>query len=76
VPVLTTANSSGPDVVRPGRTGWVVPARDPAAMVEKLRWAVRHREELAQMAQESYASAAWRTWDDVARDLLQRVQQP
>jgi glycosyltransferase involved in cell wall biosynthesis len=73
VPILTTVNSSGPDVVEDGRTGWVVPVRDPQAMAEKLQWALSHREEFAWMANETYQGFQRRSWDDVARDLVRQV---
>ena len=36
VPVITTANSGGREVIRPGVDGWLVPIRDPQAIAEKL----------------------------------------
>jgi glycosyltransferase involved in cell wall biosynthesis len=68
LPILTTTNCSGPDLVREGDSGWVVPIRAPEALVERLRWADIHRVDLAAMADRVYADFQPRDWADVARD--------
>ena len=50
LPILTTPNGAGTDLVRQGRNGWVLPVRCPEAFLERLRWADDHRDELAAMA--------------------------
>jgi len=66
LPLLTSTNCAGPDVVMEGETGWVLPIRDPAAYIERLLWCDRHREELAQMVRRIHADGHSRNWDDVA----------
>ena len=68
LPILTTPNGSGPDLVRHGESGWVLPIRDPNAFVERLQWCDANRPALAEMVQRLYNSTWVRTWDDVARD--------
>ena len=36
VPVITTHASGGPDVIRDGVDGWLVPLRDPTAIAHRL----------------------------------------
>jgi len=66
LPLLTSTNCAGPDLVREGETGWVLPIRDPTAYIERLLWCDRNREELAQMVRRIHAECHTRDWDDVA----------
>jgi glycosyltransferase involved in cell wall biosynthesis len=50
LPILTTTNCSGPDLVRPKQSGWIVPIRSPYALVERTRWCGGHRTALAAMS--------------------------
>jgi glycosyltransferase involved in cell wall biosynthesis len=68
LPILTTGNCSGPDLVREGQTGWILPIRSPEGFVERLLWCDSHRPELAEMVRKLYTAHQVRTWDDVAGD--------
>jgi len=68
LPILTTPNCCGPDMVREGQTGWVLPIRSPQAFIERLDWCHSHREELAGMVRRIYHQFQPRTWADVAAD--------
>ncbi len=68
LPILTTTTCSGPDLVRPGETGWVVPIRAPEALVERLRWCSDHRDEVAAMVGRIYEHFQPRDWSEVAAD--------
>ncbi|KRG69341.1 glycosyltransferase family 4 protein [Pseudoxanthomonas dokdonensis] len=48
-PVLVTDYAGLPENIEPGRDGWVVPARDPAAIAETLRWLLANRARLQAM---------------------------
>lgn len=74
LPILTTTNCAGPDLVRQGESGWVLPIRAPDAFRDRLEWCANHREELAQMAKHVYDDHRPRTWDDVARDFEMQVR--
>lgn len=74
VPVLTTANSAGPDLVREGHDGWVVPIRRPDLLADRIRWSTSHRERLAEMAEAAYAGAAPRDWREVAAEFEALVE--
>jgi glycosyltransferase involved in cell wall biosynthesis len=73
LPILTTTNCSGPDIVIEGETGWVLPIRSPEAFIERLRWCDAHREELANMVMGIHQAFQPRDWDDVARDFERLV---
>ena len=68
LPILTTPNCCGPDLIRDGQTGWVLPIRSPQAFSERLDWCDAHREELAAIVRNSYYRFQPRTWADVAAD--------
>ena len=68
LPILTTPNCCGPDLIREGQTGWVLPIRNPQAFIERLDWCDSHREELAEMVRHTYYQFQPRTWADVAAD--------
>ena len=68
LPVLTTPHSAGADLVHEGRTGWILPARDPSAFAERLAWCAANREELCAVVEHAYSRFRPRSWDDVAAD--------
>ena len=73
LPILTTTNCSGPDLIDDGKTGWVLPVRNAEAFIGRLRWCQSHRAEVAAMIVRIYRDFRPRDWDDVARDFEQIV---
>ncbi|MDR3546817.1 MAG: glycosyltransferase family 4 protein [Candidatus Pacebacteria bacterium] len=51
LPVITTENARG--IVEDGKTGFVVPIRDSAALAEKIKYLYNHRDEVAAMGREA-----------------------
>jgi glycosyltransferase involved in cell wall biosynthesis len=68
LPILTTKNCAGTDLVRDGESGFVLPIRSPAAFVNTLKWCDTHREQLATMVRRIYAQFRPRDWSEVADD--------
>jgi glycosyltransferase involved in cell wall biosynthesis len=68
LPILTTSNGGGPDLVTEGRDGWIVSIRDVQAIVARLRWCAANRSSLAEMADSIDDAGVARDWSDVARD--------
>lgn len=68
LPILTTTNSSGPDLIADGQSGWVLPIRDPQAFVSRLRWCSQNRSQLADMVTFLEQNHQVRDWTDVAVD--------
>ena len=67
LPIVTTTNSAGPDLVTEGRDGWIVPIRRADAIVDRLRWCAAHRDELAAIADDVAAEYRPQDWRGVAR---------
>ncbi len=68
LPILTTAHGAGLDIVSPGQDGWIVPVREPAAIVDRLTWCAANRPIVASVVRRVYDTFKPRTWDQVAAD--------
>jgi glycosyltransferase involved in cell wall biosynthesis len=68
LPILTTPHGAGLDIVMPGQDGWIVPVRDPAAIVDRLVWCVANRPAVAAIVQRVYDTFRPRDWAEVAAD--------
>jgi glycosyltransferase involved in cell wall biosynthesis len=68
LPIVTTPNGAGRDLVRDDANGWVVPVRDPEAVVRRLRWCDDNRAALAAMVRRMYHQFRPRDWADLAAD--------
>lgn len=55
LPIIVTSEAGAGECVRPGRSGWVVPAADADAIAAALDQACSHREELWSMGQRARA---------------------
>jgi glycosyltransferase involved in cell wall biosynthesis len=62
LPLIVTANAGGEDLVQEGRTGFLVPMRDPEAIAARLQWFLDHRAELPGMRSACRARAQMLSW--------------
>ncbi|MFA6599592.1 MAG: glycosyltransferase family 4 protein [Candidatus Omnitrophota bacterium] len=69
LPILMTTNCSGPDLIKEGESGWVLPIRSPEAFVDRLKWCDNHRNKLAVMVERIYSDFHPREWNDVVYDV-------
>jgi glycosyltransferase involved in cell wall biosynthesis len=70
LPLLVTAHAGGEDLVVEGETGFLLPIRQPLAIVERLSWLADHRETLERMRPFCRAKAAEYTWKRYADTIL------
>lgn len=75
IPVITTPNTAGPDIIVDGAEGFIVPVRDVGALKEKLQWCYCHPEELAEMGRSARRKAERLTWELYRAKLANRVQE-
>ncbi len=68
LPILTTTNCAGSDLIRQGEIGWVLPIRQPEAFVNQLKWCDENRENIAEMVWRIYREYHPRNWSDVGTD--------
>jgi glycosyltransferase involved in cell wall biosynthesis len=73
VPVLTTRNTGGPELITDGREGWCVPAHDMNALAERIEWAHRNRDRVYEMGIMARRSAERWTWADYRRKLAEEL---
>ena len=62
VPVITTSNTCGPDIIRDGIEGFIVPPGDAQKLAERLEWARLNRRALRDMGVAAAARARQFTW--------------
>lgn len=62
LPLLTTVNCAGPELVREGQNGWILPIRSSTAFVSRLLWLESHRAELVKAVQCAYDSHQHLDW--------------
>jgi glycosyltransferase involved in cell wall biosynthesis len=73
-PVVTTPCGGGPACITDGVDGWIVPARDVDALVERLRGAAADRDRLFQMGRAARARAERWTWREAGAALLAALE--
>jgi alpha-maltose-1-phosphate synthase len=74
IPLITTPNAGGSDIITDGVEGFIVPIRDVEMLKEKLEWCYRHPQELAQMGQAARQKAEQFTWNLYRQKLASQVQ--
>lgn len=75
IPVVTTTNSGGMDLIREGRDGFILPIRDVAALKERISYLYENREECAAMGQNALARVRSEfSWNDYGRRVLSEYQ--
>lgn len=74
LPLIVTANAGGEDLIEPGRTGWLVPIRDPAILAERIAWLADHRDALPSMREAAQAMAAQRTWSSYTAKIVEAIE--
>jgi len=56
IPVIATAVGGNPYLVKDGRTGYLVPPRNPQALAQKIAYSLNHAEETEKMAANALAN--------------------
>jgi len=74
IPVITTPNTAGPDIITDGVEGFIIPIRDVEAIQAKLEWCYQHPEELSAMGQAARKKAENSTWLTYRQKLAAKVQ--
>jgi glycosyltransferase involved in cell wall biosynthesis len=75
VPVITTPNTAGPEVINEGEDGFVVPIRSVDAIVEKLETLAADRARLREMSLAAKRKAAVLTWENYGRGIVEVVRE-
>lgn len=73
LPVLTTLNTGGPELITNGEEGWCVAAHEVDALAARLEWAARRRDELWEMGMRARRRAEAWTWAHYRRKLVDEL---
>ena len=63
LPVITTQNTGGPDVIEEGKEGFIVPAGDAEALRKKMAYFIQNPGQAAKMGRAAHLKAAQFTWE-------------
>jgi glycosyltransferase involved in cell wall biosynthesis len=74
LPVLVSTLVGAKDLVEEGRTGWVVPAGDAAALAGRMLWCVRHREAVRALRPACRRTGEAATWEAHHRRLVELLR--
>lgn len=75
IPVITTPNTAGADIITDGKDGFIVPIRDVEALKEKIAWCYNRPQELAEMGKAARRKAEELTWDLYRHKLGNKVKE-
>ena len=73
LPVITTPNTAGRDLIEHRRNGFLVPIRDAESLAEAMVWCVTHRSEAARVGREAARTASSWQWSDYRRALTEEL---
>ncbi|HJQ67351.1 MAG TPA: glycosyltransferase family 4 protein [Blastocatellia bacterium] len=73
LPVITTPNCAGPDLIEDGVTGFIVPLRDVDAICEKLAWVHDHPQEASEMGRRARERVLALTEADYRKRFAERI---
>jgi glycosyltransferase involved in cell wall biosynthesis len=74
LPVITTPNTCGPDVISEGVDGFIIPIRDSEAIAEKIELLLRDRNLLAAMREAAQEKARQLTWANYRARLISDIK--
>ena len=75
LPVITTPNCAGPDLIEDGVTGFIISIRDVDAICEKLAWVYDHPQEALAMGARARDRVSVLTQADYRRRFADRIHQ-
>ncbi|MBX9879500.1 MAG: glycosyltransferase family 4 protein [Candidatus Obscuribacterales bacterium] len=73
LPLIVTPNAGGDDLIEEGKTGFLVPIRNPEAIAEKINWCADNKSQLTEMGKLARAKAKSLTWDRYRQLVLQAI---
>ncbi|HEY0810006.1 MAG TPA: glycosyltransferase family 4 protein [Longimicrobiales bacterium] len=73
LPILTTTNCGGREIIEGGGQGWIVSIRAADQLISQLEWCDENRDRVAEMVELLHTRPPQRSWDDVAREFIEAV---
>ncbi|TYQ23364.1 glycosyltransferase family 4 protein [Pseudanabaena sp. UWO311] len=75
IPIITTPNTGGPDIIIDGIEGFIIPIRDVEALKAKIAWCYSHPQELAKMGIAARKKAEQWTWERYRQKLAMIIKE-
>jgi len=72
--VITTPHTAGPDIIKDGVEGFIVPIRDAEALAERIEWCYRNPDQLAEMGRAARKRAEELSWELYRERLALRLK--
>ncbi len=63
LPVITTRNTAGPDLIDSGKNGFIVPIRDSEKLAETMQWCIDHRSEVRDIGRAAAGTVSRWQWN-------------
>lgn len=73
LPIIITPNTGGADLVKEGKTGFLINIRSPEAIAEKIAWFADNRDQLPKMSNAAQLKAAAYTWENYGDNITQQL---
>jgi len=75
IPIITTPNAGGCDLITDGIEGFIIPIRDVESLQARIEWCYLHPQELAQMGQAARKKAEQLNWGLYRQKLINCVKE-
>jgi glycosyltransferase involved in cell wall biosynthesis len=75
LPVLSTTRTAAPDLIEEGKQGFVVEARRPDLIADRIDWALTHRNEVVEMGLQARLQAEQFTWQRFRTGIVRAVEE-
>lgn len=73
LPVITTYNSAGPDVITDGENGFLLEAGNVEQLANRLKWCVENKFQLKNLGKNALVKAASYSWQNFGKHLVKEV---
>ena len=73
LPVITTCNSGGPDIITNGKDGFLLEAGNIEALAAKMNWCIENKMQLKTMALSALEKAASYPWASFRKNLIKEI---
>ena len=70
LPLLVTQNAGGEDLIEEGKTGFLIPIRQPQTLAKRIEWFLNHRAEGHEMGQFCQDTASRYSWDAYVKKIV------
>lgn len=74
LPVITSKNTGGEDIIEDGKNGFVIPIRDKEAIKEKIQYFYKNPKEMDKMSKNARETAEKFTWDRYGEKILKKYE--